>query len=96
MGGLPAGRVERADHVLAAWEKEVDALLVLLSRQGIIRVDELRRGIEALPPDAYDRLGYYERWIHSITAALVEKGVLTQAEVADRVATIAAREEAER
>jgi hypothetical protein len=57
-----------------------------------MRVDELRRGIESLAPDAYDRLSYYERWIASIAKVLVEKGVFSQAELDARVAEIAARQ----
>ena len=65
MGGLPAGSVERKEHDYALWEKRVDALMVLLAapQRRLLRVDELRRNIEALPPDAYERMSYYERWI---------------------------------
>ena len=96
MGGEPAGPVDRAEHDHALWEKRVDALLVLLSdkKRRIICVDELRRGIESLPADAYERMSYYERWIASITANLVEKGVLGQDEIAARVADLRARSEA--
>ena len=94
MGGKPAGAVDRSGHDHALWEKRVDALLVLLSdkERRLIRVDELRRGIESLPPDAYERMSYYERWIASITASLVEKGVLDQDEIDDRIAAVTARE----
>jgi hypothetical protein len=37
-------------------------------------------------------LSYYERWIASIAAILVEKDVLGQDEVDARVAVVAARE----
>ncbi len=42
--------------------------MVLPSRKQRFSVDALRKGIEALPGDAYDRLTYnerYERWISS-------------------------------
>lgn len=42
MGGLPAGPVEATEHDYALWEKRVDALLVLLTRKGLMSVDELR------------------------------------------------------
>jgi len=45
-------------------------------------VDELRRGIEALPEADYHRLSYYQRWMLSITGTLVAKGVFTEAELA--------------
>ncbi len=59
MGGLPAGRVERSEHDYADWERRVDALMVLLSgikgAQKLLTVDELRKNIEALGPEAYDQ-----------------------------------------
>lgn len=93
MGGLPAGPVERSEHDYALWEKRIDAMLVtLIQDKRLMRVDELRRGIESLAPDVYDRLSYYERWIASIAKVLVEKGVFSQAELDARVARIAVRE----
>ncbi len=93
MGGLPAGPVLQTDHDLELWEKRIDAILSLLSGkdQRLIRVDELRRGIESLPPDAYDTMSYYERWIASVAAILIEKGVLTQSEIDERIEEVAAR-----
>jgi hypothetical protein len=93
MGGQPAGPVEIGEHDYDIWEKRIDALMsLLIQEERLMRVDELRRGIEALAPDAYASLSYYERWIASITAILVEKGVLDEAEVKARVAEVAARE----
>lgn len=83
-GGWPdAGPINKAEHDLSLWEKRTDALLVLLSSPAkqMIRVDELRRAIESLPPDAYEKLSYYERWISAIEILLVEKGVLTKEEI---------------
>jgi len=72
------------------WEKRTDALLVLLSRKHLMRVDELRRGIEGLGPGEYEQLGYYERWITSIEQILVEKGILTREEIDRKVAELEA------
>ncbi len=96
MGGLPAGPVERSEHDYALWEKRVDALMVLLSapERRLIRVDELRRNIEALPPDAYDKMTYYERWISSITNTLLQRGVVTSDELGRKMAEVAEREAA--
>ena len=93
MGGLPAGPVERGEHDYALWEKRVDALLVLLSdkKRRLIRVDELRRGIEQLGAKAYDEMSYYERWIASITSNLLEKGVITSDELGRKMAEVEAR-----
>ncbi|MGH6932916.1 MAG: hypothetical protein ACREEE_10850 [Dongiaceae bacterium] len=86
IGGFPLGPVSQAQHDHAPWEKRVDALLVLLARKGIITVDELRHGIETLGADAYDRLTYYERWIASITRALVARGIITTDELGRHMA----------
>jgi hypothetical protein len=93
MGGLPAGPVDRGEHDHALWEKRVDALLVLLSepKRDLVRVDELRRGIEQLGAKAYDELSYYERWIASITGVLLEKGVITSEELGRKMAEVEAR-----
>jgi len=98
MGGLPAGPVERSEHDYAFWEKRVDALMVLLSdkKRRLLRVDELRRGIEQLGPGAYDELSYYERWIASITGVLLDKGVLTSDELGRRMTEVEARAAGER
>ncbi len=87
MGGLDKGPVVPSDHEIVLWEKRVEAIMRLLSmrKDRLITVDELRRGIEELPPELYDTLGYYERWIVSLTDILVEKGVLDRAELEARV-----------
>ncbi len=92
MGGLEAGAIDREGHDYALWERRVDALMMLLSGpRRIMTVDQLRKGIEALPPDAYDSMTYYERWIASLTNALLDAGVLTTEELGARMAQVSAR-----
>ncbi len=95
LGGRPAGSVDRSEREAAFWEKRVDAIMMLLTGKDrrLMTVDELRRGIESLAPDAYDRLSYYERWIASIAGILVEKGILKQEELDTRIAELKARQE---
>jgi hypothetical protein len=92
MGGQPAGRVERDEHDYADWEKRVDALMMILSGirgpKRLITVDELRKNIEVLPPEAYDAMGYYERWIVSVTQTLIQRGIITTAELARKMAEV--------
>lgn len=92
MGGLPARAVERTEHDYALWEKRVDALMVLLSHKDrrLLTVDELRRNIESLGPEAYDTMTYYERWIHAITQTLIQRGVITVDELGRRIEAIRA------
>ncbi len=91
IGGLASDVVERREHDYALWEKRVDALLMLLSKADIVRVDELRRGIETLGAEAYDQLSYYERWISAITRVLIEKGVISIDELGRKMEALRVR-----
>ena len=95
MGGLPAETVVPAEHDFALWEKRVDALMRLLSPPAnkLLYVDELRRNIEALPPDAYDRMTYYERWISAVANTLLQRGVITADELGRKMAEVEAQQE---
>jgi hypothetical protein len=91
IGGLPAGEVVPAEHDYALWEKRVDALMVLLSEKELLRVDELRRNIESLGSDAYDKMNYYERWIYAISQTLIQRGVISVDELGRRIADVQSR-----
>ena len=91
MGGLPAGKVEPTEHDYPEWERRVDAMAQLLRGMRIITVDELRKNIEALPPQAYDTMGYYEKWIASLTQTLLQRGVVTTEELARKMIEVKAR-----
>ncbi|HSU63555.1 MAG TPA: hypothetical protein VLJ12_06730 [Burkholderiales bacterium] len=90
MGGLPAGKVKRTEHDYAEWERRADALAVLMGAKGVT-VDERRRHIEALPPAAYDKLSYYERWIVALTQALLQRGIITTEELARKMTQVERR-----
>ncbi len=76
-GGWPtADPIDRAEHELADWELHMDAIVGALAGRGVMNVDELRRGIESMPSDEYERVSYYERWLYSVETILTEKGVL--------------------
>ena len=95
MGGLPAGKVEYTEHDYELWERRADALMMILSgikgAKLMITVDELRKNIERLPPDAYEAMNYYDRWVSSITQTLIERGVITTEELARKMAEIRER-----
>ncbi len=93
MGGQPAGAVERTEHDYSLWEKRVDAMLILLAGKHLklMTVDELRKNTEAIGPDAYDRMSYYERWIHSIAQTLIQRGVINIEELGRKMAEVEAR-----
>lgn len=93
LGGRSAGKCEPDDHSYEAWEKRVDALMMVLwNRNKAITVDELRRYIEEMGPVAYDGLGYYERWMHSIAQALLQRGIIHASDLGQKMAEIEARD----
>jgi Nitrile hydratase beta subunit len=96
MGGVPGGPLRRDEHDYALWEKRVDALMMLLAapKRRLLSTDELRRNIEALPPDAYDKMSYYERWISAIASTLLQRGVISADELGRKVEEVRAREPA--
>jgi Nitrile hydratase beta subunit len=85
-GGWPTDApIDRSEHELADWELLTDALCGTLGKEGVMKVDELRRGIESMPAEEYERASYYERWLYSLETVLTEKGVLAPDELDRRL-----------
>ena len=95
MGGLPAGKVERTEHDYAEWERRVDALAWILwgvkGPQKFFTVDEHRNAIESLAPAEYDRMSYYEKWIHALAHCMVSRGVVSNDELSRKLAEVKRR-----
>lgn len=88
-GGWPTHEpIDQSEHEWADWEHQTQALYSVLTRKGIMAVDELRAGIEALPHDEYEADSYFERWSASIERTLVTKGILTMDEIDAKAAEI--------
>jgi len=95
LGGLPGEAIDQREHDAAYWERQVDAMVMLIFKKGIIEdFSQLRKGIEALGPEVYEKLSYYERWASSAAAHTVDKGIVTQEELDARIADIRSREKA--
>jgi nitrile hydratase len=62
--------------------------------RGIYNIDEFRHGIERMDPAHYLASGYYEHWLDGIARVLVEKGVVTRAELDARTDFFQARPDA--
>ena len=73
--------VDKAPHELTEFDRDVDSLRQVLTMRGLLSTDELRRGIEALPPALYDQAAYYDKWIWSIARSMLDKGIFTEAEL---------------
>jgi proline dehydrogenase len=82
IGGLPgAGPIDPSDHALSDWEILADAVNQALGAKGVKRTDEMRRAREEMDSELYRNLTYYERWIASMEAILIEKKILTKEEI---------------
>ena len=89
MGGSPAGPIEIDQHEVEDWERLADAVNGALGGKGLQTTDQHRRAIEGL--ENYRDLSYYERWASATERLLVEKGILTEAEIDGRAAEIGRR-----
>jgi len=86
-GGSPTDApIDRTEHELADWEILMDAIENALEHRGVMNTDQMRRGIESMPPNEYERASYYERWLFSTEANLIERGVLAPGEIDERAA----------
>lgn len=98
MGGMhgfgPVVREQNEPVFHADWEKSVFMLSRVTRVQGIINIDEFRHGIERIPPAEYLAASYYERWLASLERNLVEKGVITQAELDAQIQLLRERPDA--
>lgn len=93
-GGLPAGPLVIAEHELAPWEKRCHATLECLNWRGAVSQDEKRRGIEDLGQAIYADLTYYQKWALAAAVRLMDKGLITQDELAAKMDEVRARPEA--
>ena len=89
MGGEQAGPVDSTVREPEDWERLADAINSALGKRGLQTTDEHRRAIESLPN--YRDLAYYERWASATEKLLVEKGILTEAEIDERATRFADR-----
>lgn len=82
-GGRFEGPIAREEHQAAHWEKEADAIRLLLAdrKRHIFTTDESRRVQEQLDSATYWSLPYYERWILAFSSLLDEKGLVPVAEM---------------
>lgn len=93
IGGDPAGPIDRHEHEPSLTERRIDAMMQLMrdQKRNLWLTDENRRTIESMAPGDYEASGYYQRWLHALRGLLIEKGVLTEAEIAERLEAVRAR-----
>lgn len=81
MDGFGPVRPEANEPVFhVPWEGRVFAML--LNTAGIRRpvAASMRKQIERIPPADYLRISYYEKWLETLIATLIEAGAITEAE----------------
>lgn len=93
MGGDPAGPIDTHEHTPTLVERRIDAMMQLLRQKprAFWVTDENRRTIESLTPETYRDTSYYQKWCLAMRSLLVEKGVLTEAEIEAKLAEVKAR-----
>jgi nitrile hydratase subunit beta len=67
----------------ADWERHAFALL-LGAHAGLMTSHDFRFGIERMDPAHYLWSSYYEHWLWTVEMALLEKGVVSAAEIEER------------
>ena len=87
LGGLPGGPIDTDSAPTAPWAKLITATVGALRAHGLMSVDEMRRALEDLPGEQYDK-EYFERWAEALCDLLEEKGLLSHDEVGARMAAL--------
>jgi len=89
IGGMhgfgPVVREENEPVFHADWEGRTNALIRSAVAGRVFNIDEFRRTIERMPPARYLASTYYERWLYALETLLLEKGVVSSAELAAAV-----------
>ena len=93
LGGLAAETMDVADLEMTAWQKQANAMRLVLvgADEPVVTLDELRRAAEDLADD-YHRMEYFERTTEAMRQILIERGVIEAGALDDRIGEIARRE----
>ncbi len=92
-GGLAAGTLDTGDVEMSTWQKQANAMRLVLvgAEEPIVTLDELRRAAEDLADD-YHRMEYFERTTEALRLILIERGMIKTGALHDRDGEIARRE----
>ena len=94
LGGREDGPVDLSEHDTAHWEWQIDAMVRLALKKGLLSdFAELRDGIEQLAAEDYEHCSYYERWAKSLAHALVSRGVIDRQQLRDKMDEIQQRQQ---
>ncbi|PPR09119.1 MAG: hypothetical protein CFH41_02757 [Alphaproteobacteria bacterium MarineAlpha11_Bin1] len=90
IGGENWGPINLSQKETPEWAKLSTALRGALGEKGagLVSLHEGRRAREELSYNIYHSLGYFEMGMQAIYDILVQKGILTENEVEDRIIAI--------
>ncbi|MEZ0213197.1 MAG: nitrile hydratase subunit beta [Xanthobacteraceae bacterium] len=74
----------------APWEGRMHGIAVTCQVSGVNTTPEQRTTIENMPPNLYLDMSYYEKWLFCYEKLLNDKGIVTTAELEQRIAEQAA------
>jgi hypothetical protein len=89
--GCSDDKINITEHVILPWEKRCHALLDVLDYHKVVNTEEKRRGTENLGSEMAAKLTYYEKWAVSASNCLLQKGILTPNDIAEKTKEVAAR-----
>ena len=92
IGGEDWGPIPLTQKETPDWAKLSTALRAALGDKGagLVNLHEGRRAREEMGYERYHALGYFEMGMQAIYDILVQKGVVTEQEVAERIAALKA------
>ncbi len=91
LGPIDAEKDEPVFH--AEWERRCFAITVAAGFLGQWNIDMGRYARERMHPAEYLSTSYYEHWLHGLQLLLVEKGLLTEEEIAARMLELVEEQE---
>jgi nitrile hydratase beta subunit len=81
--GFGPVRIEKHEPLFhAPWESRAMAVTVAMGASGQWNIDLSRAARESLPPAIYLSSSYYEIWIRALEKLMLERGMVTSAELA--------------
>ncbi|MGB1548576.1 MAG: hypothetical protein ACPHIA_08625 [Alphaproteobacteria bacterium] len=63
------------------WERRMFAVMMATFASGEFNLDEFRYAIEQMAPKEYLESSYYEHWLFAVERLLVQKGLISEAEL---------------
>ena len=90
VGGLDGGPINLVEPAEEPWAKMSQAIFNVMPRNGHVSLHALRRAVEDLPEEIYNT-SYYGRRAEAMRNLFEESGILTRAELEDRMAIIKKR-----